>query len=153
MGHSLFRFSFLLIAVGALFLNSSCESSKGQPVSIPSFLISCDISECNSSVSGQGFVFLMKSNCPDPGELAFEPTASGNTVLSCSSSGCSGTVSSWSDPNGSPISEILSGSYQVCSYVDSNGNLAEESGEPEHESREVITDSTPIQLTTWGVVP
>lgn len=147
------RFLFLSGALGILLLNSSCESSNAAPTDIPNFSISCDISQCNAGVTGQGFVFLMKSNCPAPGESSFEPTVSGNTVLSCNSNGCSGTVSSWSDPNGNPATEIISGSYQVCSYIDSNGNLAKGSGEPEHDSSRVVRDSTPVTLEAWGVVP
>ena len=120
---------------------------------IPNFAISCDIAQCNGSVTGQGFVMLMKSNCPDPGENSFEPSASGNTALVCNSFGCTGTVSSWIDPDGNPITEISSGGYQVCAYVDSDGDTAEESGEPEHESRLTISSSATVTLSDWDVVP
>ena len=83
----------------------------------------------------------------------YDFVATGSTSVSCSSSRCSGTVSSWRDANNSVVTEILTGRHDVCAYIDTNGDLQQQAGEMEHQSSVTISDNAPLVLDSWDATP
>ena len=122
----------------------SCEKASNTVIAVPDAVIDCQESECNGALDGtRVVVFYTKSGCS---AREFDPSASGNTTLSCDSNGCTGTVSSWN------VTEMLTGFHDICANIDNvTENFDLDSGELVHESSRNIATDASISLESWSV--
>lgn len=93
---------------------------------------------------------MTRSGCGDSNSQ-FSPLAGGTTSLSCDTNGCTGSVSSWVDDNGNPVSEVLTGSISVCSYIDLNCSDIDDSGDLVDYQETVFPVGDPMTVDTWSV--
>ncbi len=130
----------------------ACEQASDTLVSVPNITIDCNSTDnpsCVSPASPTGRVIMTRSGCAN---LDFEPVASGTVTLTCGVSGCLGTVNSWRDTNGNPVSEILTGRMDLCGLVDFNNNLQEDNGDLVNETSQSIQSEDGLILETWEEV-
>lgn len=138
----------------ALLTIAACEKASDTVVGIPNVRVGCtttddlDCSTANPS-SVRAFVRMTRSGCGS--SINFDPVATGSVVMNCDGSGCDGIVSSWTNPEtAEPVTEILTGSMDVCAQVDINNS----SGLPDtgdlinEDSRSIISSST-ITVDSW----
>ncbi|MDX9730198.1 MAG: hypothetical protein RBT63_00370 [Bdellovibrionales bacterium] len=93
-------------------------AGDGETVSIPPVQIECRSNFCKDASHTQGRVFLVytTSGCNSP---AFGEAAGASATITCNpTSGCRGTVSSFSSSGGLPIREIPTGFYSICVTID-----------------------------------
>lgn len=134
---------------------AACENASETVVSIPNVDLTCESATdttCNGAVDGNdAFVIMTRSGCGDSAN--FEPVAFGSVGLSCTASGCSGTVSSWQDTNNNSVNEIISGRMDVCSRIDIGANDATEStGDLSDESSVNIQSGQTITIDSWSEI-
>jgi hypothetical protein len=133
---------------------AGCDKVGGSGVIInmPSAQISCDSAKCAGEVGARdAYVVLSRSGC-DPSQINYEPiVATGFVSVTCGGSGCSGTVTSWSDDNGDLLTEVESRSYYVCGWIDIDGNTAKDPADDAYsEEYRTVTEST-LTLSDWSV--
>ena len=130
-----------------------CDKASETLVRIPTVTLDCNSANttaCASSGSQTGRVIMTRSGCSN---VDFEPIASGTVNLNCSSSGCRGSINSWRDVNGNPVSEIISGRMDLCGLMDFVGsNLKEDTGDVTSETSQSIQSNQTITLDAWDEV-
>ena len=138
---------FLILLLALAFV--ACEQASNTVVSMPNVEINCQDTGCDNTLSGDTvFVIVTRSGCGD--SASFDPVASGDATVTCSSSGCVGTVSSWTDKNGNDVTEIITGRHDVCGYIDANNDTSQNTGDMETEDEAFINSSTTIVLDSWS---
>lgn len=105
---------------GALALAGCTEPvGSGRFVSIPTVRVACTSARCLGATTGTAYLTLTTSGCSSPG---FGETATGSVSVSCNGvTGCTGTITSFSNSNGSATS-IAEGFYSACISIDFNSN-------------------------------
>ncbi len=141
----------MLFGAFAIVFLTHCQQPTGTEslVNIPSMSLSCASSNCaSSSTSARAFVYITTSGCLN---IAYGQIATGTGSVSCSGGICSGSISSWTNPSGSPITQIVSGSYAVCSIIDITGSYVNTvpAGDSTSSNSNVTVESNPISLTSW----
>ena len=132
-----------------LLLFSACEKASNTVVGMPNIAVDCREAGCNTTLNEDTvFVIVTKSGCAN---ADFDPVASGSTNVSCTASGCTGSVSSWVDANGNSVSEIISGTHDICSYIDSISNTKQDAGEMVSVESKLITSDSSFTVETWTV--
>lgn len=139
--------NLLIVLIAFAFV--ACEQASDQVVSMPNVEIQCQETGCNAGLSGDTvFVVVTKSGCAN---ADFEDVAGGDATVTCNTSGCIGTVSSWIDGNGSSVTEIITGSYDVCAYIDSTTPFTSQNdGEMMADESVNISSPSTIVLDSWS---
>ncbi|MEM7645768.1 MAG: hypothetical protein AAF203_02560 [Pseudomonadota bacterium] len=134
------------------FVVVACEQASDTVVSIPSVAVECSVSEntrCNGALDGSSVrVIMSRSGCGNMAE-EFDSVASSISSLSCDSSGCSATLSSWSNGNNS-VTEVLTGRMDICGLFDLDSSTGESSGDIVHSSEQDIQSSETITADSWS---
>ncbi len=134
----------------------ACESSSQTLIAIPNVQVGCTTSDdancstSNPNSSVTAYVRMTRSGCDS---IDFDPVATGSVNMTCDSDGCEGVVSAWSNPDSSvtdPVTEILTGTMDVCAQVDldDSGGLPN-TGDLINEDSQNISGSTTITIDTW----
>ena len=110
-----------MAALAVTFVLSGCAepAGSGVGVSIPIVNITCTTTRCKSGAPARAFLTYTTSGCTAP---AFGEKVAGSTSLSCNVTGCSGSITSFSDSSGSSANTIPSGFYDICVTLDFNSN-------------------------------
>ena len=146
-------FKKLLQILFLVVLVAGCEQASSTLVNIPNVSIDCQLSAGDSSVAANvALVLISKSGC----ENDFEIPAASTPGIVCSGSGCSGLASSWIDSTSYPVTEIITGSYDLCILIDSDnsGNTGYTTGDIVYEDSVFIDSSSTISASgsSWRVV-
>lgn len=130
--------------LAAVIFFTACESTgTGVGIETPRVDITCSNSKCNVSGFKDAYVVITKSGC-SANQIDFESVATGAIQLLCTSSSCSGTLSSWS------ASSIESRSYYVCGWIDINDNSVKDSADAFSEDY-IFLSGSPLTMTNWSV--
>jgi len=143
------KFLIIAISLGAL---SACDSAgSGVSVQMPDASVQCTSSKCNAAAGiHNATVTLTKSGCA-PDQIDFYTVAVGAASAICGTTGCTATVSSWTDKPGDPLTEIESASYSLCGWIDLDDNgQKNSSADAFSENTKYVTGST-LDLTDWSV--
>jgi hypothetical protein len=117
----------VLWCLGFVAVIAGCEQASEQVVRIPDVLIECSESTSDFCFSGgacggsapQVLVQMSRSGCGE--SVNFDPVATGSTSLQCDSSGCSGRVSNWIDPETMDTrNEVITGRMDICALLSCN---------------------------------
>lgn len=158
----------IIVFLAATMVLCAC-SNKGQTpsnVAIGTIMFQCYTGSaqlCESSSSGAmayvGLTNDTQSTCASLIESAgsnFSSAflASGSASASWDSSNARliGYVSDWVNANQQTISELPSGSYRICAYLDVNSNGLLDSGEPYYsEIQSIGSAASPLEIARgWG---
>lgn len=146
-----------LICVLVFLFAMGCEQSSDTLVAIPQMNLECNSTDnptCSTNsftcTPRQGFVYLTRSGCGDDGN--YSPVAGGSTFLTCDTQGCSGSVSTWTDQNSNPVTEIISGSISICAYIDTNCSSIDDSSDLINYQDSFINSSISQTIDSWSVL-
>ena len=140
----------MMAILGWLVSCSSDETSStacsSENLVIPTITVSCsktgNATDCvdNSADGRQFFAFWMPatSDCngfkPNSTAGAYYVRNKGTVKVSCDSSACTGSVSSWVDKNDADATTMTGGNVKACVYIDTDSDGAQDTGEPvKHE--------------------
>lgn len=119
------RISVTIAVMGfvSVLLTSGCaeKAGSGQAVAIPIVSVSCTTSNCRQPGSARAIAVYTTSSCAN---VRFGETVTGSTTVSCSISGCTGTITNFTDANSLSVNTIPEGFYSVCVVVDFNLDYA-----------------------------
>lgn len=138
---------FLFLSL-LFFVVVSCEKADQKPISVPSATISCTSSSCTGhSGPYTATVIYTRSGC-GADQSGFDDVATGSVTVSCGVSGCTGTVSSWFKDS-ITVTEILSGTYDICGHIDFNNDTVQNSGDGKHDMRVTLSEGGSIVMSSW----
>ena len=143
---------FLLLPCGR-FLAACAKSGTGS-TTIPEISLDCTTVKCKSALGTYSAVTIISRSGCAPDQVELDPIAVGSIGnMICGSTGCTGTISSWADNNGSPITSMDSNSYYVCSRIDLDRDDLVDVGDEYSELRITIESATTISAVggDWGV--
>lgn len=143
----------LLIMTCSLMIVAACEKASDTVVGVPEVSVECTAasnSNCNASIDGNDVrVIMSRSGCGDEAEF-FNPVAVSDGTLTCNSLGCSATLSSWLDASQNSVSEVITGSMDICGLFDLDNNSGESSGDLTDYRSENIQSNSAITLDNWS---
>jgi hypothetical protein len=150
----------VLISVGLIATLISCgeKSGSGDLVPIPTISITCTSSNCKTG-SAFPIVHLVITGTDCTTQAAFGAVAAAAYTVSCNGAGCTGTNNTGWENNGTTITKMVSGTYNICGVIDYSGqfdaNGTPHSGDAAAEKDGFFFDATTgsITLTGWRNVP
>lgn len=122
----------------ALVLSGCAEiAGNGQLVAVPLVSISCTTAYCKQNFPAKAYIVYTTSSCAN---AQFGESVAGSATLTCNSSGCTGTISSFTSTSGSSTSSIAEGFYSICAVLDFNSDYI---------GTALIGDSTGVLSNTY----
>ncbi|MEM7646270.1 MAG: hypothetical protein AAF203_05125 [Pseudomonadota bacterium] len=138
------------------FVIIGCENASETAISVPNVQVGCTTGDSGDCDSGNvntptAFVVMTRSGCSES-SIQFDPVATGSSTMSCDTDGCDVTISSWTNPGTSePVTEILTGTMDVCSRVDldGSGSSTPTTGDLVNDSSRSISSGATITVDSW----
>ena len=148
--------ALITLALPTVLMLNACSEKSGSssPTQIPEVEITCTASQCKTSPtsSHNAFVYITTSGCT---AIQYGEAAVGTTTVSCStSSGCHGTVTSWSDSHGTVLTKVPDGTYEFCGIIDISdsfsGSATAGDATGSLGSVSVSASSGPVLMSSWS---
>lgn len=144
---------FLMIL---LLVSTGCENASETVVNIPNVRVGCTTTDSANCFNGNpnpptAFVVMTRSGCSES-SIQFDPVATGSSAMSCDANGCDVTIAVWTNPGTSePVTEILTGSMDVCARVDLDGSASSTptAGDLVNDSSRLISSDNTITVDSW----
>lgn len=138
----LFIISFLMMV--------ACDSTGGEPVSLPSVGVNCTTAKCGAvaTASYPAVITITLSGCPKD-QIDNELIAVSSINVSCTNGvGCTGGASSWSDESSLPIFEVVSRGYYVCGWIDLDNDTKD--SDDAFSDEFLFIDGNNFTITSWS---
>jgi hypothetical protein len=157
------RFKPLFYLLGSLFLfGCGSSSSNSTGLALHSLDFQCDsstFSQCSATYQNRSLLVGLISYAQRDCLTLFTQynydfklfPAHGETLTYYSLSHLNGRVETFTDSAGKPVTELKSGVYLVCAFVDFNGNRRLDSGEVYLEENYDIRTNFLRNFTNWAL--